>query len=196
MANSPVTELVQNPLRVSFPEFIQVFAEKMEPILLAQPGLLSVTTGVVIDSNGGHQQYAVSIAQWESLEAHEAFLKSPAAPRFFEAAKPLLAGPPTIHHYELGDLSSTSLRSRYSRIFKSSPPNVANLGPIYERHVGVQGNEAANTGPCIEVQGQSALVLFGSEPDFVLIDNGEFYGEWFTVLWHRNGEKAAVGPNL
>ncbi|KAF3356376.1 hypothetical protein VdG1_03887 [Verticillium dahliae VDG1] len=133
MAAPPVTEMVQNPLGVPYPAFLRVFTEKMEPILLAQPGLISLITGLVVNpaADDQHPPTAVSLAQWRSLEAHEAFLQSPSAGPFFEAAKSLLRGPPTIHHYQLGSLSSSNLKSRYSRIEKTSEPHNFDLQPLY-----------------------------------------------------------------
>jgi quinol monooxygenase YgiN len=179
MGGPQVTEMVQNPLAVSFPDFLRVFAEQLEPILLAQPGMLSIVTGVVVAQNGYHEPVAVSLAQWESLTAHEAFLASAAAAPFFATAKTLLAGPPTINHYELGEVAAGSLKSRFGRIIKAGKSRgTGNLS----------GLTSANTGTCVEIPDRIAVVLFGDDHRSIEEGNGSIkdISEAFTVEWHRH----------
>ncbi|KAH6688488.1 hypothetical protein F5X68DRAFT_231115 [Plectosphaerella plurivora] len=184
MAGPQITEMVQNPLAVSFPDFLRVFGEKMEPILLAQPGMLSIVTGVVVAPNGQHEPVAVSLTQWASLEAHDAFLKSPSAGPFFEVAKTLLTGPPTINHYKIGEVAPGSLRSRYSRIIKASALDGRKLSD------GATGN----FGHCVERPEQMAMVLFGDALHSVEGASDIFEGvlEAFTVEWHIHHSNESV----
>ncbi|CRK26651.1 hypothetical protein BN1708_014619 [Verticillium longisporum] len=197
MAAPPVTEMVQNPLGVSYQEFLRVFTEKMEPILLVQPGLVSVITGLVVNpaADDQHPPTAVSLAQWRSLEAHEAFLQSPSAGPFFEAAKSLLRGPPTIHHYQLGSLSSSNLESRYSRIEKTSEPHDSELQPPYEAQVQAHGQDTAKIGACIEIPQQKAYISFGDGEESCIGGPSVAGIEAFTVAWDRYRVKA-LGSNL
>jgi len=49
LPSSAVIELVEIPLAVSFEQFWSLFELELEPVLLAQPGLISVFTGMKID---------------------------------------------------------------------------------------------------------------------------------------------------
>ena len=173
MANdtdSVITELVQIPLRVPYKDFIDVFVPELEPILLSQPGLISVMTGHIIgaqmtDDDGN---YAVSLTQWESMEAHSAFLASPSAGPFFQRLQPLITGPPNVEHYRWGRFKLSALASRYVHVRKSSgrDDSLAELKAMSERHTVVNGQEAVAIGSCMEADSQIGLVLFANLPLF------------------------------
>lgn len=102
-----VTELVEIPLAAPFDHFIERFIADFEPVLLAQSGIMSVWTGKAhYGASDTNKETAVSLTQWESLDAHEAFLASPAAGPFFEGMQPLTTGPPKVEHYQLGRLDA------------------------------------------------------------------------------------------
>lgn len=48
---SPVIELVQNPLAIPFDVYFKKFKAELEPILLAQPGIISIFTGTLQGSH-------------------------------------------------------------------------------------------------------------------------------------------------
>ncbi|KAK7409172.1 hypothetical protein QQX98_008665 [Neonectria punicea] len=188
--NGPITELVQIPLAISFTEFLDVFSKRLEPVLLAQPGLRSVMTGVTIPKNDGKKPFAVSLTQWDSLEAHEAFGNSQDAGPFFDTLKPLATGPPTIEHYYLGHLESAIGQSRYSQILKFSVGGGDAQEAVFKAHVTSHGKAAALQGHCVEVDGQTALVLFDDGRGFTPAPKAwksDDISSSFIVQWHRLG---------
>ncbi|CAK7200184.1 hypothetical protein SEUCBS139899_002875 [Sporothrix eucalyptigena] len=192
--SGPVAELVENPLGVPFAIFMDVFTAELEPILLAQPGLISIMTGFVMPCDSGREpatapSMAVSLTQWESLAAHSAFLASPAAQPFFQRVQPLTAGPPTIQHFRLGHLAPRALGSSYSHICKSDVPGHSSLRAAVAGHVHSHGKEAGVMGPCTEDTARAAAVLFG---DHTVADSVRNPGDWaaaYTVSWQRNTVK-------
>ncbi|KAH7022043.1 hypothetical protein EDB80DRAFT_769097 [Ilyonectria destructans] len=196
--NGPATELVQIPLAVPFSEFLSVFSQHLEPVLLAQPGLRSIMTGVTIPAKDGEQLFAVSLTQWDSIEAHEAFSNSPDAGPFFEKVQPLTTGPPTVEHYYLGTVDPSVYQSRYGLVLKFSVLDGQIQTAAYQEHVSTQGKAAALMGNCVELQSQSASVLFGDGQAFEAArgvwDSNEL-ASFFTVRWHRIGTKK-ISPAL
>lgn len=185
---SPVTELVRIPLAVPFEAFLSAFTSRLEPVLLAQDGVLSILAGVVAPTNDLTQPHAVSIAQWESMDAHSAFLESPAAKPFFAAVEPLATGPPAIEHYHIGRLSPAALRSRFAGVaIFDSRGSIAHQRGVLERHINSpDGSERdAVAGSCIEVGGQSAIVLFSERDDFKTGEVGDGLVVSFVVRLER-----------
>lgn len=190
--NGPVTELVRIPLAVPFEAFLATFTSKLEPVLLAQNGILSILTGVIVPKNDLKQPHAVSITQWESMDAHSAFLESPAAKPFFAAVEPLATGPPAIEHYYLGSLNPAALRSRFAQasIFDSRG-DIVSQRKLLERHINSTDKQtrAAVAGSCIEVNGQSAMDLFSERDDFKTGELGEGLVTSFVVRLERSQKK-------
>lgn len=172
----PVTELVRIPLAVPFEAFLSTFTSQLEPVLLAQDGISSILTGVMVSANELKQPHAVSITQWESMEAHGAFLESPAAKPFFAKLEPLATGPPAIEHYYLGRLTPAALRSRFAHVsIFDSRGSISHHRSVLERHINTPEGwkRAAVAGSCVEVDGQSAMVLFSERDDFTISEVGD-----------------------
>ena len=162
--SGPVTELVEIPLVVPFDDFLSIFTRQLEPVLLAQQGLISVLTGTASKATSGQQDgFAVSLTQWESMDAHAAFLQGPTAGPFFETLKSLTSGPPTINHYYIGPLTPEAFRSRYAWFQKYSSA---------DRHVQSQESEQRGVDPgvttlvgdCFEIGSQRLSVSFSDIP--------------------------------
>lgn len=188
----PVTELVRIPLAVPFKAFLATFTSKLEPVLLAQDGILSILTGVIIPNSDLKQPHAVSITQWESMDAHNAFLESPAAKPFFTAVEPLATGPPAIEHYYLGGLNPAALRSRFAHVsIFDSRGDILSQRKVLERHIDSSDRQtrAAVSGNCIEVNGQSAMVLFSERDDFKTGELGKGLVTSFLVRLERSQKK-------
>lgn len=189
---NPVTELVRIPLAVPFEAFLATFTSKLEPVLLAQDGILSILTGMIIPNNDLKQPHAVSITQWESMDAHSAFLESPAAKPFFAAVEPLATGPPAIEHYSLGSLNPAALRSRFAHVsIFDSHGSILSQRKVLERHINSPDGQmrAAVAGNCIEVNKQSAMVLFSERDDFKTSELGEGLVISFVVRLERSQKK-------
>lgn len=189
---NPVTELVRIPLAVPFDAFLSTFTSQLEPVLLDQDGILSILTGMIVPKDDLKQPHAVSITQWESMDAHSAFLESPAAKPFFAAVEPLATGPPVIEHYYLGNVTPAALRSHFAHvsIFDSYGSNLSQR-KVLERHINSPDGQmrAAVAGNCIEVNGQSAMVLFSARDDFNTGELGEGLVTTFVVRLERSQKK-------
>ncbi|KAL1792311.1 hypothetical protein ACET3X_008818 [Alternaria dauci] len=101
---NPVLELVEIQLTRPFDDFIRFFEGEQLPVLLNAPGIKSVRTGpkLLRQSYQSESNEAVSFTQWESLEAHEAFVQSEAAKGFFQRVSHWISGPPIVKHYDVG----------------------------------------------------------------------------------------------
>lgn len=161
-STDPVTELVRIPLAVPFDKFLSTFTSELEPVLLAQDGITSILTGEIVTPGSPDGDFAVSLTQWENMDAHAAFLASRAAKPFFETLKPLATGPPTIEHYCLGAFPLTALRSRFVHVTIHDPRD----GTVQHR-VLENPSEAHDgrrfEGGCLEVQGQVVELLFSDD---------------------------------
>lgn len=191
----PVTELVRIPLAVPFEEFISTFTSQLEPVLLAQNGILSILTGMIVPTDDMRQPHAVSITQWESMDAHGAFLESPAAKPFFATVEPLSTGPPTIEHYYLGNLTPAALRSRFAHVsIFDSRGSISSHEKVLERHISSPNGwkRAAVAGSCLEVNEQSAMVLFSEMDDFKIGEVGDGLMTSFVVRLERSQNKVAT----
>ncbi|KAG6357226.1 hypothetical protein INS49_015104 [Diaporthe citri] len=191
----PVTELVRIPLAVSFEAFLSTFTSQLEPVLLAQDGILSILTGVIVTNDNLKQPHAVSITQWESMDAHGVFLDSPAAKPFFAAMEPLATGPPAIEHYNLGNLTPAALRSRFAHVsIFDSRGSISSQQKVLERHISSRDGweRAAVAGSCVEVDGQSAVVLFSETDDFKTGEVGDGLVTSFVVRLERSEEKVTT----
>lgn len=191
----PVTELVRIPLAVPFETFLSTFTSQLEPVLLAQDGILSILTGVIVPNDDLKQPHAVSITQWESMDAHGVFLESPAAKPFFAAVEPLATGPPAIEHYYLGNLTPAALRSRFVHIsIFDSRGSISSQRKVLEQHVNSPDGwkRAAVAGSCVEVNEQSAMMLFGETDDFKTAEAGDGLVTAFVVRLERSQNKVAT----
>ncbi|KAJ0108415.1 hypothetical protein J7T55_005392 [Diaporthe amygdali] len=189
----PVTELVRIPLAVSFESFLTTFTSQLEPVLLEQDGILSILTGMMVSTDELRGAYAVSITQWESMEAHAAFLDSAAAKPFFETLEPLAEGPPAIEHYHLGRLTSAALQSRFAHVsLFDSRARLSSQRKALERHIQSQDGlkRTGVSGSCIEVKEQSALVLFSEGNDFETAELVDGVVVSFVVRLERAQQKA------
>ncbi|PVH76616.1 hypothetical protein DL98DRAFT_592068 [Cadophora sp. DSE1049] len=119
-----VTEVVEIPLDVPFPEFLPIFQLELLPVLLAEPGVLSVRTGErskelqtahqligaqgvkIRASEDSIHASAVSLTEWDSLESHAKFVKKESSAHFFERTAKISRGPPTVDHYQFDSLNS------------------------------------------------------------------------------------------
>lgn len=191
----PVTELVRIPLAVPFEAFLSTFTSQLEPVLLAQDGILSVLTGVIVPNDDLKQPHAVSITQWESMDAHGVFLESPAAKPFFAAVEPLATGPPKIEHYYLGNLTPAALRSHFAHVsIFDSRGSISSQRKVLEQHINSPDGwkRAAVAGSCVEVNGQSAMMLFSETDDFKTAEAGDGLATSFVVRLERSQNKVAT----
>lgn len=194
----PVTELVRIPLAVPFDTFLSIFTSQLEPVLLAQNGIVSILTGVTVPNGDLKQPHAVSITQWESMDAHGAFLESPAAKPFFEALEPLAAGPPAIEHYYLGDLTPAALGSRFAQVsILDSRGSISSQREVLERHINSPDGwkRAAVAGSCVEVKGQSVMILFSERDDFKTGEVNDGLLTSFVVRLERIQQKKKLSSN-
>lgn len=187
--DGPVTELVEIPLCVPFEDFLSIFTQKLEPVLLTQPGIISVLTGSCYETSSQGGTFAVSLTQWETMEAHAAFLQGPEAGPFFETVKHLASGPPTINHYYIGPLPPAALKSEYAWFRKYSAS---------DNHTQSQGSEERGDNPgavtlvgdCLEIESQRLWVTFGDvQRSRASGDAGKAGGSEssFTVVWRKRG---------
>ncbi|KAH6886154.1 hypothetical protein B0T10DRAFT_549973 [Thelonectria olida] len=195
---NPVTELVLNPLKVPAKDFMRIFAEKLEPTLLAQPGAICTLTGIVLDTENRQTPFAISITLWENLDAHQAFLESPAAQPFFEAVTPLLVDKPTIEHYHLGQLHPSALKSSHAWIHKLPTADDHGYRGTCENHIQKHGKGMAMTGDCIEIPSQRLIIMFNNQPQsnspldkYINSDRVES----LRVAWQRMGTRK-IAENL
>lgn len=191
--DEPVTELVEIPLCVSFDDFLSTFIQQLEPVLLAQPGIISILTGTgsKMTTSGQKDEFAVSLTQWESMEVHGAFLQSPSAGPFFETLQHLTSGPPTINHYHLGPLPPSAFRSCYALFRKySASDHNTQLQHSAERGE-TPGMGVSVAGDCLEIGSQRLSVLFSDVQDWRAL--GDTMGKLgdpassFGVVWRRRG---------
>ncbi|EGR50412.1 uncharacterized protein TRIREDRAFT_105524 [Trichoderma reesei QM6a] len=141
-SNNLVAELVYTSLSVPPERYKDVYRTTLEPILLAQPGLISAMGGII--TTGTESATAISLVVWESVDAHVAFISGPAAFPFFEASKPLMSGPPAVEHYRIGGLQTRAVQSRFSRLLKASDnEDKEKLAKILDKCVAAEGSETA-----------------------------------------------------
>lgn len=194
-----VAELVRIPLAVPFEAFLGIFTSQLEPVLLAQPGIISILTGKVIPPVKDKENFAVSLTQWETMEAHGAFLASDVAKPFFETLQLLTRGPPTIEHYNMAKLDASSLRLRYGHFSILGGGNRQAQNGNLSQHLETHGDMVGFTGDCVEVDGQSVLVSLSNGEDFgVLISHepSKRLADTFRVEWTRSSVANKHSPNL
>lgn len=189
--NDPVTELVQIPIRISVVDFLDIFVKELEPVLLAQPGIISVLTGPTTEADGEKEThpFIVSLTQWGSMDAHAAFLASPSAGPFFAKLESLTLGPPTVEHYQFGRLSPFVRKKRYARVMKSYR-SADQEGPWIDKRQVQDHNYGVVMGQCVEVPLLNATVLFGDEPQFNIVDATDpsrYIRSAYTVRWECFG---------
>lgn len=120
--SNSVTEVVEIPLDVPFAEFLQIFQLELLPVLLAEPGVLSVRTGKGPETSKCHfnssllqgvkirasedltHAWAVSLTEWDSLASHAKFVQKETSVPFFERTAKISRGPPTVDHYKFRNL--------------------------------------------------------------------------------------------
>lgn len=191
-----MTELVINPLAVPPNDFMLVFAEQLEPTLLAQ-GALYTMTGIAVDKDDSQMPIAISMTLWENMDAHRAFLESSAAQPFFETVKPLLIEKPTIDHYHLGKMHPSMEKSSHAWIHKFSRLDSKAYQEACENHIRDCGAGMAMVGNCIEILSQRLIVLFDNHPgqESALSHHQNLGSQSFRVAWKRTGTRK-ISENL
>ncbi|KAG9187027.1 hypothetical protein G6011_10135 [Alternaria panax] len=168
----PITELVELQLAQPFDDFIVFFEAEQLPVLLSAPGMISVRTGMrqhsfilialfdflqgpklLRPSNLPDKTTAVSVTLWESLEAHETFLRSEPAKGFFQRVSQWIRSPPTVLHYELGGLHGLEKLAFIAVIPTAKNgmeffPQMDGMGLVYK------------SGNCVEDRTKSILMVF------------------------------------
>lgn len=112
---------------------------------------------------------------------------------FFATVEPLATGLPTIEHYHLGHLTPAAFRSRFAHVaIFDSRGSIAHQRRVLERHVNSPGGSErdAAAGSCIEVNGQSAVVLFSERDDFRTGEVGDGLVVSFAVRLEQIHNKA------
>lgn len=194
-----VIELVRIPLAVSFDEFLDIFTKQLEPVLLAQRGIISILTGNIIEFIKDKENYAVSVTQWETLEAHGDFLASAAAKPFFDTLQPLARGPPAIEHYHMNPLDGAALRFEFAHISIVAGDKLSSLKSKFSQHVETNRNLLHFTGECEEVAGQQVSVLLSNQNNFGGFIDSDFaktVQDAFTVAWKRSSLPSRLPSNL
>ena len=192
----PIIEFVWIPLAVPFGIFLSTFASQLEPVLLEQNGILSILVGEIVPNDDLKPSRAVTITQWESMEAHGTFLRSPAAKPFVAILEPLTTGPPTIEHYYLGHLTSAALLSRFVHVsIFGSLGSISSQRRMLERHINSPNGwkRAARASSCIEMNWKSTVVLFSETDDFKTGEVGHGLMASFVVRLHRIQQKISRG---
>ncbi|KAF4547701.1 Hypothetical protein D9617_37g012270 [Elsinoe fawcettii] len=167
-----ITELVQISLAVPFEKYWTTFKYNAEPILLAQKGLISVYTGPVYDERSGN---AISLTQWESLDAHERFLHSEQAGQFFQAQEGLMSGPPTVSHYAISFTPRTG---------KAVLDTILHLYEVDPGSVEALGESSGMVGECIEQPARRLNICFEPTANDLEIKKGLRNGQVLPVQWY------------
>ncbi|KAL7791853.1 hypothetical protein V8C37DRAFT_381550 [Trichoderma ceciliae] len=195
-----VAELVETSISIPSQQYKDVYNKSMQPILLAQPGIVLAMAGVIIagtDQVETQEDSAtvISLVIWENVEAHIAFVTGDAAIPFFEASKPLMSAPPSIEHYEIGGLQSPAFESRYAHVMKASSANDKELlAKIHEKHAAAQGTGMTVLSECVEDASQRTLILFSNSDEFEAAADaagGDANIRSYTVMWYSGGMKSA-----
>ncbi|KAL7905370.1 hypothetical protein GGI35DRAFT_460552 [Trichoderma velutinum] len=186
-----VGELVYTSLSVPPKQYQDVYRSVLEPILMARPGLILAMAGVVTASTDQPSATVVSLVNWESVDAHMAFIAGPAAKPFFEASMPLMSAAPTVEHYGISVLQSPAVESRYTRLLKATNESDKELlAKIYEQHVATEGADMAAISDCAEDASLRTLILFSNSDKFEAaadVSNGGTSLKSFTVEWYARG---------
>ncbi|UKZ79181.1 hypothetical protein TrVFT333_006931 [Trichoderma virens FT-333] len=134
-----VGELVYTSLSVPPQQYQEVYRNTLQPILLAQPGLLLALGGVVTAGTDNQSATVVSLVNWESVDAHMAFISGPAAIPFFGASKPLISAMPSVEHYGISVLKTPAVESRHTLLLKATDDNDKELlAKIHEKHTAAE----------------------------------------------------------
>ncbi|KAH7051152.1 hypothetical protein B0J12DRAFT_78772 [Macrophomina phaseolina] len=190
MASGVVAELVEIPLAVPFDEFLRRHNSAFLPVLLKQPGIISVKTGEKL--NDSSEPSAVSFTLWRSLEDHERFTNSPAAGPFFEKLAPFTTGPPTIGHYRFSVNAEAHARLPFTdfRKYKAKVPGASDRGALAAWSVERGGHNTVAA--CLEDRALITAALFGESIESVrrrkvgTPDIVDLLGS-FTVQWASFG---------
>ncbi|KAL7819107.1 hypothetical protein V8C26DRAFT_427919 [Trichoderma gracile] len=190
-SNNLVAELVYTSLSVPPEQYKDVYRTTLEPILLAQPGLISAMGGGI--TTGTESATVISLVIWESVDAHVAFISGPAAFPFFEASKPLMSGPPAFEHYKIGGLQTRAVQSQFSRLLKASnDKGKGQLATMLEKHVATEGAGMAVISDCVEDASLRTLILFYNADKFEATVEGldrDTSIESLTIEWYSRGLK-------
>lgn len=188
-------ELVYTSINVSSQQYKDVYGSTLQPILLAQPGLVLDMAGVITtDTDQQETQESdkvISLVIWKSVDAHMAFIAGPAAIPFFEASKPLMSTAPLVEHYETSVLQPPAVESRYTRLLKAYNDNDKELlAKIHEKHAATEGAEMAASSDSVEDASQRTLILFSNSNKFEAAadaSNGNTTIKSTTIEWYSRG---------
>ncbi|KAL7958519.1 hypothetical protein V8C34DRAFT_323929 [Trichoderma compactum] len=189
-----VGELVYTSLSAPPERYQDVYRSTLEPILLARPGLILAMAGVVTASTDQPSATVVSLVNWESVDAHVAFIAGPAAKPFFEASMPLMSAAPTVEHYGISVLRTLAVESRHARLLKASNDSDRELlAKIHEKHVATEGADMAAISDCVEDASLKTLILFSNSDKFDAVADVSSGGtsiKSFTIEWYARGVKS------
>ncbi|KAK4083899.1 uncharacterized protein Triagg1_1561 [Trichoderma aggressivum f. europaeum] len=188
-----VGELVYTSLSVPPKQYQDVYRNTLEPILLARPGLILAMAGVVTTSTDKPSSTMVSLVNWESVDAHVAFIAGPAAKPFFEASTPLMSAAPTVEHYGINVLGTPAVECRYTRLLKATDESDKELlAKVHEKHVATEGAGMAAISNCAEDASLKTLILFSNSDKFDAaagVSNDSTSIKSFTIKWYARGVK-------
>ncbi|KAH0525830.1 hypothetical protein TsFJ059_009243 [Trichoderma semiorbis] len=189
-----VGELVYTSLSVPPEQYQDVYRSTLEPILLARPGLILAMAGIVTASTDQQTPSVVSLVNWESVDAHVAFIAGPAAKPFFEASVPLMSAAPTVEHYGISVLSTPAVESPYTHLLKATNESDRELlVTIREKHVATEGADMAAISDCVEDASLKTLILFSNSDKFEAtadVSNGSTSIKSFTIEWYARGVRS------
>ncbi|KAK4059065.1 hypothetical protein Trihar35433_11235 [Trichoderma harzianum] len=192
-SNTIVGELVYTSLSVPHEQYQDVYRSTLEPILLARPGLILAMAGVVTTSTDQQSPNVVSLVNWESVDAHVAFIAGPAAKPFFEASMPLMSAAPTVEHYGINVLRTPAVESRYTSLLKATNEKDRELlAKIHEKHVAIEGTDMAAISDCVEDASLRTLILFSNSDKFEAaadVTSGGTSIKSFTIEWYARGAR-------
>ncbi|KAL7946729.1 hypothetical protein V8C42DRAFT_318659 [Trichoderma barbatum] len=187
-----VAELVYTSISVPSQHYKDVYRSTIQPILQAQPGFI-LAMGGVITTDAEDSAKVVSLVNWESVEAHVAFISGPAAFPFFEASKPMMSAMPAIEHYGVSVLQKPALESRYTRLLKASNDSDKELlAKIHEKHVTSEGADMATISDCVEDASLRTLILFSNSDTFEAVADASSGTDIqsTTIEWYARGVKS------
>ncbi|KAL7935565.1 hypothetical protein V8C35DRAFT_297683 [Trichoderma chlorosporum] len=189
-----VAELVYTSIAVSPQQYQHVYRSTMQPILLAQPGLILAMGGVITASTDNQSAAVVSLVNWESADAHVAFIAGPAAVPFFEASGPLMSGMPFIEHYGISVLQTPAVESLYTRLLKATNDSDKELlAKIHDKHTAAEGADMAAVSDCVEDASLRTLILFSNSDKFEAaadVLNGSTKIQSISIEWYSRGLKS------
>ncbi|KAM0264917.1 hypothetical protein ACHAQJ_000433 [Trichoderma viride] len=189
-----VAELVQTRISISPQQYQDIYNKFLQPILLAQPGMVLAMAGVVTPENGQEETRedgsasVLSLVIWENVDAHVAFVTGEAAVPFFEASTPAMIEPPSVEHYEIDGLQPPAFESHYAHILKASSANDKGLlAKLYDKHAAAEGADMAVLSDCVEDTSKKTLILFSNSDNFeaAAVDGSTDIKSYKTIWYSR-----------